>query len=286
MKNNGSFGKCFLKKKKRAAGNPNPKGASSASALFRGIPGIANFVSLSVPPGFSPQLKKGAAGNINSRGTSSASRLFGGVSEIANFVSSNVLPGYSSQKKEVLCNAVGNLCSSITDALSKFMREVSVLEGCSGEAGKDSGAALREDNNVENNGDQRDEDMLPEDSSELATKDMEDTSVEEYDDESSGEGEAGDWSNTDSELFSITQNSDNNEPGDGTTKSGEGASKGPGHDTDIPEGDQDRGNECTEEHVDLAKRTSDNVEGAVEPGAELGLRPPRQWPKAQRQNAT
>jgi hypothetical protein len=165
---------------------------------------------------------------IKSRGTSV---LLGDVSAIANFVSANVRPEYTQQvtstylsekylhlhwhfpstnfvcfhmfcvqNKEVLCKATGNLCASITDALAKFMREVSGLEGCSTEAGKGSTeVTMREDNNAKNDGDQMDIDTLPDDSSELESKDMEDTSVDEYEDGSSEEGEADDLSSADSE---------------------------------------------------------------------------------------
>ncbi|KAM0841938.1 hypothetical protein ACQ4PT_058695 [Festuca glaucescens] len=233
-----------------------------------------------------------ATRKIKSRGTSV---LLGDVSAIANFVSANVRPEYSQQNKEVLCKATGNLCASITDALAKFMREVSGLEGCSTEAGKGSTeVAMREDNNAKNDGDQMDIDTLPDDSSELESKDMEDTSVDEYEDGSSEEGEADDSSSADSEegeaddsssanseddpdwedisksitrfhsqQSRVTRNSDNSkEPGDGdvtTNGSGNVTTNGSGNDSDIPEGNLGRVNRCSEEQGSVAKRTSPSV---------------------------
>ncbi|KAM0883158.1 hypothetical protein ACQ4PT_031842 [Festuca glaucescens] len=220
-----------------------------------------------------------ATRKIKSSGTSV---LLGDVSAIANFVSANVLPEYSPQNKEVLCKATGNLCASITEALAKFMREVSGLEGCSREAGKGSTeVAVIEDNNAKNDGDQMDVDMLPDDSSELETKDMEDTSVDEYEDGSSEEGEADDSSSADSEddpdwedfSNSITRfhsqqnrvkrNSDNSkEPGDGdvtTNGSGNVTTNGSGNDSDIPEGNLGKVNRCSEVQGSVVKLTSPNV---------------------------
>uniref|UniRef100_A0ACD5TID5 Uncharacterized protein n=1 Tax=Avena sativa TaxID=4498 RepID=A0ACD5TID5_AVESA len=244
-------------------------------------------------------LKREPTRKINSRSESSlknsrsASVLLGDASAIANFVSSNVVPEYSPQNKEVLCKATGNLCASITDALAKFMREVSGLEGCSREAGKSSTeVVVREDNNVENDGDQVDVDKLPDDSSELATKDMEDTSVDEYEDESSGEGEAVESSSADSEDdpdwkdFSnsitqfhsrqnrVTRNSENSkEPGDGdvsTNGSGNVTTNGSGNDSDIPEGNLGRVSQCSEEQGHVVKLTSPNVhEDVVLPSSAL-----------------
>lgn len=224
-------------------------------------------------------LKREATRNINSSG---ASVLLGDVSAIANFVSSNVLPEYSPQNKEVLCKATGNLCASITEALAKFMREVSGLGGCSREAGKGSTeVAVREDNNAENDGDQMDVDTLPDDNSELASKDMEDTSVDEREDGSSEESEAGDSSSSDSEDdpdwedFSnsitqfhsrqnrVTRNTDSSkEPGDGdvtTNGSGNVTTNGSGNDSDIPEGNLGRMDQCSEEQGNVVKVTSPNV---------------------------
>ncbi|XBJ24982.1 hypothetical protein VPH35_002747 [Triticum aestivum] len=236
MKNNGSFGKCFLKRE--ATRKIISRGASS----------------------------------------SSASVLLGDVSAIANFVSSNVLPEYCPQKKEVLCKAAGNLCASITDALAKFMREVSGLEGCSGEASKNgTELAVREDNNVENDGDEMDVDTLLDDTSELATKDMEDTSVDEHEDGSSGEGEEGvsssadseddpDWegyraTRTHSRQNSVTRNSSNSkETGDGKNKPRDVTTTGSGNDdSNIPDGNNDGVNQCSKEHENVAKPTSPNV---------------------------
>jgi hypothetical protein len=268
------------------------------------------------------QLKREDTCKINSSG---ASVLLGDVSAIANFVASNVLPGYSPQvvtialgeimfigigifplmilcvstcfylqSKKVLCKATGNLCASITDALAKFMREVSGLEGCSREAGKNSNeVVVREDNNnVENDGEQMDVDTLPDDTSELASKDMEDTSVEEYEDGSSEEGEAGDSSSTDSEDdpdwedFSnsitqfhsrqnrVTRNSDNSkEPGDGdvtTNGSGNATTNGSGNDSDIPKGNLGRRNRWKEEKGNVKKMTPPNVhEDVVSPSSSV-----------------
>ncbi|VAH18157.1 unnamed protein product [Triticum turgidum subsp. durum] len=230
------------------------------------------------------QLKREATRKIISRGasSSSASVLLGDVSAIANFVSSNVLPEYCPQKKEVLCKAAGNLCASIKDALAKFMREVSGLEGCSGEAGKNSTElAVREDNNVENDGDEMDVDTLLDDTSELATKDMEDTSVDEHEDGSSGEGEEGVSSSADSEddpdwegyratrsrsrQNSLTRNSSNSkEPGDGKNKPRDVTTTGSGNDdSNIPDGNNDGVNQCSEEHENVAKPTSPNVDEDV-----------------------
>ncbi|KAE8786355.1 hypothetical protein D1007_39802 [Hordeum vulgare] len=238
MKNNGSFGKCFLKKE--APRQINSRGASSSSA--------------------------------------SVSVLLGDVSAIANFVSSNVLPEYCPQKKEVLCKAAGTLCASITDALAKFMREVSGLEGCSREASKNSTElAVREDNNVDNDCDNMDVDLLPDDTSELATKDMEDTSVDEHEDESSGDGEEDvsisrdseddpDWGgNRVMQIYSqrkrVTRNSSNSkEPGDGKDKPRDVTTNCSGNDdSNIPDGNKDRVNQCSEEHENVAKPRSPNV---------------------------
>ncbi|OEL28460.1 hypothetical protein BAE44_0010521 [Dichanthelium oligosanthes] len=228
VKNNGSFGKCLLKKK--------------------------------------------APDNINSMGASSASAILGGVPEIADFVSANVTAGYSAQKKEVLCNAVGKLCASITNALSKFMHEVSALEGSSGEAGRDRSPAHVENNNVNNveeNDRREEEDMLPEDSSELPTEDTEDTSADEYRDESFVDGGSTDDDSEDDpdweqdEFNSNKQKRVRTEPGDGATKSVKGAGKGSGHDSDTPKRNQETGNGCIEEHANLMKRTSASVDGDV-----------------------
>uniref|UniRef100_A0ACD5TMC7 Uncharacterized protein n=2 Tax=Avena sativa TaxID=4498 RepID=A0ACD5TMC7_AVESA len=223
----------------------------------------------------------------------SASVMLGDASAIANFVSSNVLPEYSPQNKEVLRKATGNLCASITDALAKFMREVSGLEGCSEEAAKNSTeVVVREDNNVENDGKQTDVDTLPDDSSELATKDMEDTSVDEYEDETSGEGKAGDSSSADSEDdpdwedFSnsitkfhsrqngVTRNNENSkEPGDGdvsTNGSGNVTANGSGNDSDIPEGNLGRVSQCSEGQGNVVKLTTPNAhEDVVLPSSAL-----------------
>ncbi|CAM0956192.1 unnamed protein product [Alopecurus aequalis] len=235
-KNNGSFGKCFLKRE--------------------------------------------APCNIKSSG--GASVLLGDVSAIANFVSANVLPEYTQKNKEVLCKATGNLCASITDALAKFMREVSGLEGCSREAGKNNTeVAVREDNNAENDGEQMDVDTLPDDTSELSSKDMEDTSVDEHEDGSSGEGEAGDSSSSDSEddpdwedfSNSITQfhsrqnrvtrkSDESKELGDvdvTTNGSGNATTNGSGNDSDIPDGNLGQVNRCSEEQGNVVKLTSPDV---------------------------
>lgn len=222
-------------------------------------------------------LKRESKRDVNSRGTSSVSFLLGDVSAIANFVSSNVLPGYCPKNKEVLCNATTNLCSSITEALSKFMREVSGLEGGSKEAGKYSTrATTTEDNNVDNDDDLMDVDTLPDESSELATKDMEDASEDECEDESSEEGDADDSSSADSEddpdwhsnrvtrihsqKNTVTRNSNKSkEPRYGKNRPGEVISKGSGHDSDTPEGDERRMSQCDEENPDVEKLKSANV---------------------------
>ncbi|CAL4915574.1 unnamed protein product [Urochloa decumbens] len=210
-------------------------------------------------------LKKRAPDNINSRGASSASAILGGVPEIANFVSTNVTAGYSAQKKEVLCNAVGKLCATITNALSKFMHEVSALEGSSGETSGDRRPALVENNNVNNveeNDNRGEEDqVLPEDSSELPAEDMEDTSADEYEDESSVDGGSMDDASEDDpdweqdELNSSKQKRVRTESGHGATKSEKGTGKGSGYDSDTPKENQETGNGCTEEHANAMKRT-------------------------------
>jgi len=237
MKDNGSFGKCLLKKK--------------------------------------------APDNIKSRGASSVSAILGGVPEIADFVSANVVAGYSAQKKEVLCNAVGKLCASITTALSKFMHEVSALEGNSGEASRDRASALVENNNVNNveeNDIQEEEDVLPEDSSESPTEDTKDTSAEEFGDESSVDGGSTDDDSEDDpdwdedEFNSSKQKRVRTKPEDGAAKSEKGSVKGSGHDSDTLNGNQEAGNGCTEEHTNLMKRTLASVDG----GTSLQARSARQ----------
>ncbi|XP_025792546.1 uncharacterized protein LOC112873726 isoform X4 [Panicum hallii] len=54
MKDNGSFGKCLLKR--RAPDNIKSRGASSTSAILGGIPEIADFVSTNVAAGYSAQV--------------------------------------------------------------------------------------------------------------------------------------------------------------------------------------------------------------------------------------
>ncbi|CAL4940636.1 unnamed protein product [Urochloa decumbens] len=219
-------------------------------------------------------LKKRAPDNINSRGASSPSTILGGVPEIANFVSTNVTAGYSAQKKEVLCNAVGKLCATITNALSKFMHEVSALEGSSGETSRDGRPTLLENNNVNNveeNDNRGEEEVLPEDSSELPTEDMEDTSADEYEDESSVDGGSTDDGSEDDpdweqdELNSSKQKRVTTEPGDGMTKSEKGTGKGSGHDSDTPKGNQETGNGCSEEQENHMKRTLACIDGGTSP---------------------
>ncbi|KAF8728110.1 hypothetical protein HU200_018689 [Digitaria exilis] len=140
---------------------------------------------------FGKCLFKKRVDNINSSGASSASAILGGIPEISDFVSANVAAGYSAQKKELLSNAVGKLCASITNALSKFMHEVSALDGSSGEASRDRSSAPVENNdvnNVDENDSRDEEEVLLEDSSELPTEDMKDTSANEYENESSMDG--------------------------------------------------------------------------------------------------
>ncbi|CAN6288774.1 unnamed protein product [Urochloa humidicola] len=220
-------------------------------------------------------LKKRAPDNINSRGASRASAILGGVPEIANFVSTNVTAGYNAQKKEVLCNAVGKLCATITNALSKFMHEVSALEGSSEETSRDGRPALVENNNVNNveeNDNRGEEDVLPEDSSELPTADMEDTSADEYEDESSVDGGSTDDDSEDDpdweqhELNSSKQKCVRTEPWDGATnKSEKGTGKGSGHDSDTTKGNQEAGNGCPEEHANVMKRLLACVDGGTSP---------------------
>jgi hypothetical protein len=144
------------------------------------------------------------------------------------------------QKKEVLCNAVGKLCASITNALSKFMHEVSALEVTCVEITRDGtpAPALVENNdanNVEENARRDEEDVIPEDSSELPTQeDAEDTSADE--DQSSVDGSStDDYSESEDdpdweqdELNSRKQK--RAKPGDGAAKSEKGIGKGSGHD--------------------------------------------------------
>ncbi|KAJ1296248.1 hypothetical protein BS78_01G285400 [Paspalum vaginatum] len=216
-------------------------------------------------------LKKRSPDNTKSRGASSSTPILGGVPEIANFVSANVADGYNAQKKEVLCNAVGQLCASITNALSKFMHEVSTLEGSSGEVtARDHILSTVENNNVDENDTQGEEDVLPEDSSELPTEDLEDTSADEYEDESSVDGGSTDDSSEDDpdweqdELNSSKQKRGKTEHRDGVTKSGREAGKGSGHDLDAPQEKnqdvQETGNGCSEENANYSKRASAGVD--------------------------
>ncbi|KAK8445447.1 hypothetical protein SEVIR_9G327000v4 [Setaria viridis] len=217
-------------------------------------------------------LKKRAPDSISSRGASGASAILGGVPEIANFVSANVAAGYNAQKKEVLSNAVGKLCASITNALSKFMHEVSALEVTCGEVTRDRSPALVENNNVNNveeNASRDEEDVLPEDSSELPTEDTEDTSADEYEDQSSVDGSSRDDDSEDDpdweqdELNSSKQKRVRTEPGDGAAKSEKGTGEGSGHDSDTPKGNQETGNGRTDDHANLKKRTLACVDGGT-----------------------
>ena len=172
----------------------------------------------------------------------------------------------------MLCNAVGKLCASMTIALSKFMHEVSALEGNSGEASRDRTPALVENNNVNNveeNDIQEEEDVLPEDSSESPTEDTKDTSAEEFGDESSVDGGSTDDDSEDDpdwdedEFNSSKKKCVRTEPGDGAAKSEKGTVKGPGHDSDTAKENQEAGNGCTEEHKNLMKRTLAYVDGGT-----------------------
>lgn len=178
------------------------------------------------------------------------------------------------QKKEVLCNAVGKLCATITTALSTFMHEVSGLEGGGGEASSSLGGK-----HAAKNGERRDQDeVLPEDSSELPT---EDTSADEYGDETSadGEGEGGssadddseddpegdaDWEEEQLNTSSSRQKHGETEPGNGPSKFFEHCTRveGSGHGSgDKPEENQEPGNGCTRARAVPVRRASSPVVG-------------------------
>jgi hypothetical protein len=168
------------------------------------------------------------------------------------------------QKKEVLCNAVGMLCATITNALSKFMHEVSRLENGSGEeTSRDSRPTLLGGKNVEKKSDQRDEDTLPEDSSELPTDDTEDT--DECGDGSSVDGGSTDDSEDDpdwEEHFNCSrQKHGKTEHGNRPSKIKHDTGEGSGHDSGAPKDNQQTGNQCTEAQANIAKRASPVVSG-------------------------
>jgi hypothetical protein len=190
------------------------------------------------------------------------------------------------QKKEVICNAVGKLCATITNALSKFMHEVSRLENGSGEeTSRDSRPTLLGGKNVEKKSDQRDEDTLPEDSSELPTDDTEDDQRDEdtlpedsselptddtEDTDECGDGSSVDGGSTDDseddpdweEHFNCSrQKHGKTEHGNRPSKIKHDTGEGSGHDSGAPKDNQQTGNQCTEAQANIAKRASPVVSG-------------------------
>uniref|UniRef100_K4AAV6 Aminotransferase-like plant mobile domain-containing protein n=1 Tax=Setaria italica TaxID=4555 RepID=K4AAV6_SETIT len=99
--------------------------------------------------------------------------------------------------------------------------------------------------------------------------DTEDTSADEYEDQSSVDGSSRDDDSEDDpdweqdELNSSKQKRVRTEPGDGAAKSEKGTGEGSGRDSDTPKGNQETGNGRTDDHANLKKRTLACVDGGT-----------------------